>query len=716
MVEASDPPASPALGRASTPGPRRRLVASIGVFVALWTLGLAFGVAVEARRYLDELPPVDMAAADKRSTIVVDRNGQLLRPFTTDEGIWRLPVRAAEVDPRYLAMLFAYEDKRFREHGGVDLLAMARAFGQFLSNGEVISGASTLTMQVARLIEPRDKRDLSAKARQVARAIDLEARYSKDEILDLYLALAPFGGNVEGVRAASLAYFGKEPKRLSVAEAALLVALPQSPRTRRPDRFAERARIARDRVLDRMARAGVITAEERDVARREAVPGARVEFPAIAAHAAEQIVKEQQGVPVHRLTIDAPLQASLERLAHDKARLLGPRLSVAIMVVENSTGQIRAAVGGADYFARERAGGVDLTKAFRSPGSALKPFIYAFAFENGIAHPETIIEDRPARFGVYRPENFDEDFHGTVTVRTALQQSLNVPAVELLSLYGPNRFLARFRNAGVQYQLPKGEIPGLAVGLGGLGISPRELARLYVGLARGGNVIPLTIDADKAGEAVEAKRLTDPVAAWYVADALRGAPPPASNLVGSLSFKTGTSYGYRDAWSAGYDRKHTVVVWVGRPDGAPVTGLVGRLVAAPILFDAFKRAGLDETPFDRPKDALVVRKNIDLPPPLRHLRTDVAKAAGAIAVAQLQIAYPPDGARLDLGFVAGSPEPLALKANGGRPPFTWLIDGRPVAPPRARRNASVTPSGQGFSRISVIDGAGETASVVVRIE
>jgi penicillin-binding protein 1C len=688
----------------------------IPAFITLWSALIITALGYEAKLYLERLPPADMRSASARSPVILDRNGLLLRPFTTPDGIWRLPVRAADIDPRYLAMLFAFEDRRFMEHGGVDPLAMLRAAGQFATHGRIVSGGSTLTMQVARLIEPREQRTLEAKLRQAARAIDLERRYSKAEILDLYLALAPFGGNIEGVRAASLAYFGKEPKRLSIAEAALLVALPQSPRTRRPDRFAARAGIARNRVLQRAVDAGVITASEAENARREAVPDKRIDFPTLAAHAAEAAHRAKPQEPVQSLTIDAPLQASLETLARQKAAQLGSHISVVIVVVENETGRIKASVGGADYFARQRAGSIDLAKATRSPGSTLKPFIYALAFENGIAHPDTMIEDRPSRFGLYRPENFDEDFHGMVTVRTALQQSLNVPAVELLSLYGPNRFLGKLRAAGAQYVLPKGEIPGLAVALGGLGISPLEVAKLFTGLARGGSVIPLTIDAARAGEAVEAKRLTDPVAAWYVADILRGAPPPAANLPGALSFKTGTSYGYRDAWSAGFDRKHTIVVWVGRADAAPVTGLVGRLVAAPILFDAFRRLGLDERPFPKPDEALVVKNTAALPPPLRHLRTDIAKIAGGGATAALSIAYPPDGARLDLGYAAGAPEDLALKANGGRPPFSWTIDGRPVGTPMSRRNASVRLGGQGFVRISVMDGAGSTSSIVVRVE
>jgi penicillin-binding protein 1C len=685
-------------------------------FMVLWPALAVVALAYEAKLYIDRLPPLDMRASETRSPVVLDRNGQLLRPFTTAEGIWRLPVKETDVDQRYLAMLFAYEDRRFRHHGGVDPWAMLRASGQWLWNGRVVSGGSTLTMQVARLMEPRDKRTIDAKMLQAARAIALERRFSKTEILEHYLALAPFGGNIEGVRAASLAYFGKEPKRLSVAEAALLVALPQSPRTRRPDRDAPRAQRARDRVLDRAAEAGVITRDEAENGKREMVPNRRIDFPTFAAHAAETARKESPSKAVLRLTVDAGLQASLEALARQRAEKMGSHVSVAIVVVENETGHIKASVGGADYFAKLRAGSLDLTRTNRSPGSTLKPLIYALAFENGIAHPETMIEDRPSRFGLYRPENFDEEFQGMVTVRTALQQSLNVPAVELLSLYGPNRFLGKLKAAGVQYLLPKGEVPGLAIALGGFGISPREVAKVFVGLARGGSVIPLTIDAEKAGEAVEAKRLTDPVAAWYVADILRGAPPPEANLSGNLSFKTGTSYGYRDAWSAGYDTKHTIVVWVGRADAAPVTGLVGRLVAAPILFDAFRRVGLNEKPFARPKDALIVKTVSELPPPLRHLRTDIAKFAGANTTAVLSIAYPPDGARLDLGFVSGIPEELALKANGGQPPFVWLVDGKPVGVPMSRRNASVMLEGQGFSRISVIDGAGRTSSIVIRAE
>lgn len=667
--------------------------------------------------YVRSLPPLDLSAASNRSTVVLDREGKLLRPFLTADGRWKLPVTRDDVDPRYLAMLKAYEDKRFDQHSGIDPLGLARAAGQMLRHGRVVSGGSTLTMQVARLLEPRDERTLAAKLRQAVRAIELERRFGKNEILDLYLNLAPFGGNLEGVRAASFAYFGKEPKRLSTAEAALLVALPQSPETRRPDRFADAARKARARVLARVERAGIATAGEVAAAREEEIPTERRPFPNLSPHVAEQVVAEMPAQRVHRLSLDARLQKSLEGLARERSLGLAPQVSIAILAVDNETGAVRASVGGVDYFAAERAGSLDLTRALRSPGSALKPFIYALAFDNGIAHPETMLEDRPARYGAYVPENFDMTFQGMVSARKALQLSLNVPAVELLSALGPQRFLSRLRDAGISIAMPKeGGAPGLAVGLGGLGITLQDLTRAYVGLARGGEMLPLRFREEAPAGDMPPIHLVEPVAAWYVADTLLGAPPPLNAVPGRIAYKTGTSYGYRDAWAVGFDRKHTIGVWVGRADNGAVPGLVGRAVAAPILFDAFARLGIDPRPFPQPADAIVASTN-HLPPPLRHLRQDVPKTVAAIATPALKLAFPPDGARIDLAAdsLDGQGQ-LNLKAAGGSPPFTWLVDGAPVTGPLRRREAAWQPPGKGFMRISVVDGTGASESVSVRLQ
>lgn len=681
-------------------------VASLGIFAA----GLSLAWAWDG--YFASLHPLDLAVAERTSPIVLDRDGKLLRAFTMADGRWRLPVTAPDVDPRFVAMLLAYEDHRFYQHPGVDVEALARAAVQFAMRGHIVSGGSTLTMQVARLLEPRRERSLTAKARQMARALQLESEYAKPIILDLYFILAPYGGNIEGVRAASLAYFGKEPKRLSIAEAALLVALPQAPEARRPDRFPARARAARDRVLQRAYGRGLITRAERDEAMQQDVPRARRSFPHLAPHAAEAALRADKEHSVHQLTLSAGWQASLERLARESAQRLGPKLSVAILVIDNATGEIRAHVGGADYFSSPRAGAIDMSKAFRSPGSALKPFIYALAFESGIAHPETVLEDRPMHFGQYAPEDFDLGFEGTVTARHALQMSLNLPAVELLNAVGPDRFLARLRSAGAEIKLPEGQPPGLAIGLGGVGIRLSDLAKLYAGLARGGSVPVL--HERVIGALPSRARICEPVSAWYVADILRGAPPPDNAPYNRLAFKTGTSYGYRDAWAVGFDRNDTVAVWVGRPDNTAVPGLVGRVAAAPILFDAFTRIGSTYETIPQPTDALVAR-TADLPPPLRQLSDDHSAQASS-STQTLKIVYPPDGARVDLGLASSDASDLALKAEGGVPPFRWMVNGAPVGAPDLRPDSEWTPDGAGFVRISVMDAKGQSDSVRVRLQ
>jgi penicillin-binding protein 1C len=691
----------------------RRVIATIGALAFI--LGLGLPGAWNA--YLDHLGPLDLATSRLGSTIVVDRDGRLLRAFTAADGRWRLPITTGEVDPRYLAMLIAYEDGRFYSHGGVDWRAMARAAGQFVLRGRVVSGGSTLTMQLARLIEPRDDRNLRAKLRQVVRAWQIERRIAKTGILERYLALAPFGGNLEGVRAASLAYFGKEPRRLTVGEAALLVALPQSPEARRPERFPEAARLARARVLARALARGVISREEERAADREPIPRERKPFPTLAAHAAEEAVAADPAAHVLKLSIDARLQAKLEALVKESVTRLGSRLSAAIVVIDNASGQVRARIGAADYFDAARGGSIDMSRAPRSPGSALKPFIYALAFEEGLAHPETVLFDRPARYGAYAPQNFDLGYQGTVTARRALQMSLNLPAIELLAEVGPASFLARLHGAGAQITLPKDAPIGLAIGLGGLGISLTDIARLYAGLARGGEAPALVERLDGAPPIIGPKRVTDPVAAYYVEDILRGAPPPSSALSGRIAFKTGTSYGFRDALAIGYDRGTTIAVWVGRPDNGPTPGLIGRQAAAPILFDAFARLGRDIEIIRPPKGLLRVAASRDLPPPLRHLRNDAPKSMAATAAPPLKIAFPPDGARIDLGLKEGAgDESLALKALGGALPLTWFVNGAPIGEPDLRRQARWRPDGAGFARVSVIDAKGASDSILVRLE
>jgi penicillin-binding protein 1C len=672
--------------------------------------GIAIAAALACGGWVYALGPAPLGTNLNTSHIVLDRDGKLLRAYATGEGRWRLPASVEDVDPRFIQMLLAYEDRRFYEHKGVDLGALGRAAYQLVTQGHIVSGGSTISMQVARLLGPRGRRSFDAKLRQITRALELEASLGKRDILALYLTLAPYGGNLEGIRAASLAYFGKEPRRLSVSEAALLVALPQSPELRRPDRFAAKARVARDRVLDRAAARGIVPSDEIASAKLESVPLQRTALPVLAPHAADQVVMAEPSVRLHRLTIAAGLQKTLEDLARSRARALGPDISVAIIAVDNATGEVRARVASADYFDARRAGQVDMTVALRSPGSTLKPFIYGLAFEDGLIHPETSIDDRPARYGSYTPENFDLTFQGTVTVRRALQLSLNVPAIAVLGKLGVNRLTARLSQTGASLVLPKGEAPGLAMGLGGVGIKLSDLVMLYAGLARQGLASPLV--EREGASAASPQRLLDPVAAWYVGNILIGAPPPDNAPHGRVAFKTGTSYGFRDAWALGFDGRMTIGVWVGRPNGAPVPGLVGRSAAAPILFDAFARSDLAPLPLARPPKGAVISSSGKLPPPLQRF---TAASGPAETSSPPRIMYPPDGARIEVADGQAA-APVVLKIAGGLAPLTVMVNGVPQSPQAGRRTMFFQPDGPGFVRLTVMDARGAADGVMVRVQ
>ena len=527
------------------------------------------------------------------------------------------------------------------------------------------------------------------------------------------------------MRAASLAYFGKEPKRLTTAEAALLVALPQSPEARRPDRETQGARAARNRVLDRLVAEGVTDRQAAQAALSERVPAARKPFPLLAPHLALQAVAAEPDAPVHRLTVDRDLQASLEQLAADRVTGLGPKLSIAILVADEASGDILASVGSAGLFDDQRDGHVDMTRAIRSPGSTLKPLIYGLAFEQGLAVPETLIEDRPTGFHGYTPSNFDGFHRGTVTVREALQQSLNVPAIVALNAVGPARLVARLKRAAVNAELPDQSAPGLAIGLGGVGVTLRDLVSLYASIARGGTAVALN---DGVGEAAPLSNsspvragmsgapVLSPAAAWYVSDILQGVPPPLNGSPGRVAYKTGTSYGYRDAWAIGFDGARVVGVWVGRPDGTPVPGLSGYVSAAPILFDAFDRIGAKRVALRRaPPGVLTVSSTAALPAPLRYFR-DPGQATFEQKQNDPEIAYPRDGVAVDLGIAEGDPSPLVIKVRNGAPPFTWFVNGSPIARTPFARSETWKPDGAGFVTLSVVDRDGKSDRVTVRVE
>jgi penicillin-binding protein 1C len=371
-------------------------------------------------------------------------------------------------------------------------------------------------------------------------------------------------------------------------------------------------------------------------------------------------------------------------------------------------------VGSAGYLDESRLGAIDMTEAVRSPGSTLKPVIYGLAFELGLAHPETLIEDRPARFGAYAPKNFDEDFRGTVTIREALAHSLNIPAVKVLAAVGPSRLVNRLRRLDLTASLPGRSEATLAIALGGIGMRLNDLAIIYASLARGGEAVQLAHRRDHILRK-PVRRLLTPAAAWYVADILRSAPPPANAKGGAIAYKTGTSYGYRDAWAAGFDGRHTIVVWVGRADGTATPGLTGRNAAAPILFDAFARITERPVPLQPSKAAVSLISGRSLPPPLRRFKEGAEDAAGGPYLEPaVQIAFPPDRAELEAD--ESEPATVVLKAEGGALPLTWLADGQPIASDAARRDAAWQPDGRGFVRISVIDALGRSDRVEIRLK
>ncbi|MBD8554189.1 penicillin-binding protein 1C [Rhizobium sp. CFBP 8762] len=683
-------------------------VVANGVLAAALTFGL---------RAADEAFPPPLEQANQVSVEVVDADGKLLRAFATPEGRWRLKTTAENVDPQFLRMLVAYEDQRFWQHGGIDPLALLRASGQLLRHGRIISGASTLSMQVARLIEPRESRSLLAKLRQVSRAVQLERRFTKSELLDLYLTHAPYGGNLEGIRAASLAYFGKEPKRLTVAQSALLVALPQLPEKRRPDRHLQAATAARNRVLTRMAVADLIGDGEAERAEQSPVPDRRLQLPAFAAHVAQAARARNRGVDRHTTSLRRSIQEGLEAVAKSAAAGLGPKVSIAMVMADAKTGEIVGEVGSADYFNAERSGWIDMTRVKRSPGSTLKPFIYGLAFEEGLVAQETIIEDRPADFFGYRPRNFDMQYQGDVSIRQALQLSLNVPAVKLLDAVAPSRLMVRFRRADVRPVLPPNETPGLAIGLGGVGITLEDLVQLYAALANRGVPVRLGDGVTRQAGLIDGEPLLDMAAAWQVSDILAGINPPTGINRRGIAYKTGTSYGYRDAWSVGYDGRHVLGVWVGRPDNGAVPGISGFATAAPILFEAFARSGVALTPLPGAPAGSLRLAATQLPVSQRRFTKQANGLLASAGEAAPQIVYPPEGARVELGAKTGDTiAPLVLKLQGGRAPFRWLANGKPLSETSRRRVNQWVPDGGGFSTLTVIDAVGRAASVRVFID
>lgn len=552
-----------------------------------WRAALAalLSLALLADRLLP--PPLPR---DEPGLVVAASDGAPLRSWPSSGGMWRYPITPEQVSPYYLDALLTYEDRWFHWHPGVNPFALARAAWQWAAHGRIVSGGSTLTMQVARIIE-RPPRTVAGKTRQILRALQLELRLSKREILTLYLNHAPMGGIVEGVDMASRAYLGKPSAQLSQAEAALLVVLPQAPSRLRPDRYPAAAQVARDKVLTRMAARGRWPQAEVDDARIERVASNPLRAHWLAPLAAERLRQGARSDPARPLTVvqstlDRALQSQLERQLADRVAQLPPHVSMAAMIMESDTLLVRAYAGSADFSDTRRFNHVDMVRGVRSPGSTLKPFLYAMALDEGLIHSESLLADAPQAFGGYEPGNFQSNFSGPVSVSEALQRSLNVPAVDLLERVGPAKFASQLRAGGLRLRTGVGVTPNLSLILGGAGTTLEELVGAYRAFDAGGMAGQPRLTPDAA---VVERRLMSAGAAFIVRDILEaGGRPDRPFHDGSgppLAWKTGTSFGFRDAWAVGVSGGYTLGVWIGRPDGTPNPGFFGANIAAPLLRD-----------------------------------------------------------------------------------------------------------------------------------
>ncbi len=629
------------------------------------------------------LVPADLRRAKDLSLDMQDRAGKTLNVTLAHDGMWRLRTEPEDLDPTYLALLLRQEDRRFYSHAGIDPLALGRAVLQFAVHGRVVSGGSTLTMQVARLLSPH-RHTLLGKLEDMVVAARLEARFSKREILALYLTLAPMGGNLEGVRAASLRYFGHAPDHLSPAEAALLVALPQSPARRRPDRHLEAAEAAVARVL---ARAGTTP---------EPWQPHFTPFPHLAFHLAARLRAGGAAGPV-RTTLEASLQRTAEGLARREAGWAGPGAQAAVLMVRNRDRSVLAYVGDTD---RSAPGGqVDMVHAVRSPGSALKPFIYGLAMDDGLIRPDTLIEDSRLRIADYAPQDFDRSFRGTVTAAAALQQSYNLPAVTVLDWVGAARMAAVLRGAGASLVLPGGAAATLPLALGGVGMTLWDVTGLYAGLGDGGVVWPLRVapgDAVGAGVSIMSAE-----AAGSVLTILREAPRPAGFGGGAaerVAYKTGTSFGFRDAWAFGVTRAVTAGVWVGRADGTPRPGAFARETAAPLLFRLLDLLPAEERVAG---GGVLVRET-----PAGMQRLVARDSQPLLGASRPRIVYPPPDVLMSLPAGAS----LKLEASGGHPPYAWAVNGTPVA------GGHWQPDGPGFVHVTLTDRMGRSAQEDLQVQ
>lgn len=527
------------------------------------------------------------------SKLILSNEKKLLNASLSSDQQWRMKTGIKEVNPLLIKTMIYKEDRWFKWHPGVNPVALTRALWQNISSGQRVSGASTITMQVIRMLEPR-KRTIGNKLLECFRSVQLEFHYSKNEIFEMYINLLPYGGNIQGIKAASFLYFGQEPQALSLAQIVTLAIIPNNPNHQRLGIDNNRIVKERNLWLRKLSKKGIFDKVSLDDALLEPLTAKRFDAPKQIPHLARLLSKKYPEKPVIQTFIDPRIQDFVENTITNEVNMyrgIGVG-NAAVVLINNRTHAVVAYAGSAGFSESQFQGQVDGASSLRSPGSALKPFLYALAMDRGLITPKTILQDIPQNFNGYRPLNYDETFRGRITASQALALSLNIPAVDLANRVGVDIFNEKLSRGGLKWIGERKKKLGLSVILGGCGVTLTELTSLYSCLATDGIKYPLRFTPDE--NMTETDTLFSPQASWMIHEILTGLKRPdlPNNFENSvnlphIAWKTGTSYGRRDAWSFGYNPEYTVGVWVGNFNGTGIPELSGAEFATPILFKIF---------------------------------------------------------------------------------------------------------------------------------
>ncbi|GAB5390047.1 MAG: penicillin-binding protein 1C [Alphaproteobacteria bacterium] len=677
----------------------KSLASTAVIALALWA-GAEAGLALHNHK--GELPPLQRV--QQTGKLVTASNGDWMMVQPAPDGRLRLPARLDRVSPLYLEMLKLWEDRRWQDHRGVDMHSLVRAGASAALNRRIVSGGSTLSMQAARLLRARSTRTIPAKLQQISDALRLEAQLGKTATLEAYLTLLPCGGRMEGVEICARRWFGRDARHLTAAEAALLVAMPQSPEARRPDRHPKAALSARNRILAAARKEGLLDQQSYQEAIATPLPTALHPLPLMAPHLATGLMQRSDASSHQTTSINAPLQRQLEQWRDGNLGRLPDGTELSIIVMERHSGAGLAHIGGRQFGLGRTGGMVDHSRSIRSPGSTLKPFIHALAYDRGIALPQTLLPDLPARFGGWQPANIDGEWRGWLTADEALRRSRNLPVLHLGDRLGMASVTQGLRDYGLTLHLPGDAQPELPMILGGVGVTLQDLTSAYARLA-GGHAALYWQDGDASDPAA-------PVVSQDAGDAvltsLQPETGPSSALAAldgtAISFKTGTSHGQRDGWCVGLVGPYAVGIWVGRTDGRPVPSLTGIGTVSRLWKDLALTLPIpadSPLPFSSPMTGQA--------PPKTLMRLETHNSTG------------PQANDLSLGLGPGPHQvafgaSIPLEITGGTRPFRLLVNQQLSPLPLWRRNSHWTPPGAGYWSLRLIDSTGQDATMTIEVQ